>query len=58
MEFDITLAKEKYRTQKQPYRCGLYRSRQGNCHGSTPKYSKSDQGTGPRMRAYWGNVSR
>jgi hypothetical protein len=44
---DITLHKEKYRTKKQGYKNGSYRSRAGNSHG---KVVEKTQGTGPRRR--------
>jgi hypothetical protein len=53
---DITLAKEKYRTQKQPYKCGAYRSRTGNSHGGNKP--KGRQGTGHRRRQGLGAVGQ
>lgn len=49
--------KLKYRTAKQPYKCGTYRSRTGNSHGPSPKYKSGMQGTGHRRRQGLGSVA-
>lgn len=51
---DITLAKEKYRVAKQPYKAGAYKNRTGNSHGGNKP--KGRQGTGPRRRQGLGAV--